>query len=297
MMVRPGRATRVVVTLAFGAWFFGCIDRPVKAVASVTQSGITTSISSNSIDKVDLLLMVDNSNSMRENQTNIMAQFQTMIATLTQPPCVNPANTAPHVCDPANAADAPQYPPVADMHVGVVDSDLGTPGSSVPGCASSDVGDDAILNPIRNGLAIAGHEPWVGAPPTFGRPSDCTDPNQYPSFISFTSGTTPPAQFTHDFQCNAGLFVMGCGLESQLDAVYRGLIVHDATDHPGNTSPNAGFLREDALLAIVMLTDEEDGSVRDCRFANGAPCDGQGAIDVYNPASTAWSGSDLNMRF
>ncbi|MEI8255283.1 MAG: hypothetical protein WCJ30_06370, partial [Deltaproteobacteria bacterium] len=100
-----------------------------------------------------------------------------------------------------------------------------------------------------------------------------------------------------DFQCNAGLYVGGCGLESQLDAVYRALVIHDATDHAGNTSPNAGFLRDDALLAIVVLTDEEDGSVRDCRFANGTPCEGQGAIDVYNPASTAWSSMELNLRF
>ena len=298
MMFRPGgRAKAALAVGALGALFLGCIDRPVKLVASVTQSGVSESVANEGIDKVDLLLMVDNSNSMRENQTNIMAQFQTMIATLTSPPCVNPTNMTPHACDAANMADVPQYPAVKDMHVGVVDSDLGTPGSSVPGCANSDLGDDGLLNPIRNGQAISHHEPWTTAPPTFGRPTDCTDPNAFPTFLQFTSGTTDATMFTHDFQCNAGLYVNGCGLESQLDAVYRGLIIHDARSDPSNSSPNAGFLRDNALLAIVMLTDEEDGSVRDCRFANGIACDGQGAIDVYNPASTAWAAMELNLRF
>ncbi len=300
MMFRPGAGgakAALVVGALLGAVFVGCIDRPVKQVTSVTQSGVSETVANEGIDKVDLLLMVDNSNSMRENQTNIMSQFQTMIQTLTSPPCVSPTNMTPHTCVAGDPTEVPQYPPVADMHVGVVSSDLGTPGSSVPGCSNSDLGDDGLLNPIRNGQALSHHEPWTTAPPTFGRPADCMDPNQFPAFISFTSGTTNATTFTHDFQCNAGLFVNGCGLESMLDAVYRALVIHDATDHPGNTSPNAGFLRENALLAIVVLTDEEDGSVRDCRFANGSACEGQGAIDVYNPASTAWAAMELNLRF
>jgi len=59
----------------------------------------------------------------------------------------------------SNSNDQLAYPPVADLQVGVVSSDLGTPGSSVPGCLNSDLGDDALLNPIRNGLALRHHEP------------------------------------------------------------------------------------------------------------------------------------------
>ncbi len=240
--------------------------------------------------------MVDNSNSMRENQTNLMVQFAAMMQALTSPPCTSPRNSTPHACDSTNPADRPLHPPVSEMHVAIVSSDLGTPGSSVPGCANSDLGDDGLLNPIRNGQAMSHHQPWAIAPPEFGRPPDCMDPNEFPSFISYASGRPSDAQFTHDFQCNAGLFVNGCGQESQIEAVYRALVIHDATDRPGNTSPNAGFLRANAPLAIVVLTDEEDGSVRDCRFANGSPCEGQGAIDVYNPASTQWAAMELGVR-
>jgi hypothetical protein len=65
---------------------------------------------------------------------------------------------------------------------------------------------------------------------------------------------------------------------------------------PGNTDPNAGFVRDEALLAIVMITDEEDGSVRDCRYAeSGTPC--TSALSVFDRASPDWSSSDLNLRF
>jgi hypothetical protein len=154
-----------------------------------------------------------------------------------------------------------------------------------------------MLNPIRFGAAMQHHEPWGWGPPTYPRPQDCTDPNQFPSFIAFTSDSSDTSTFIHDAQCNAGLYVAGCGLESPLDAMYRALVLHDARDTPGNTSPNAGFVRESAFLAIIMLTDEEDGSVRDCRFANGTPCDGVGSLDVYNPASTAWASTAMNLRF
>src|SRR5581483_12101465 len=96
------------------------------------------------------------------------------------------------------------------------------------------------------------------------------------------------------FQCNVALYVGGCGLEQQLEAVDRALVTHDASERAGNTDPNAGFLRSNALLAIVLLTDEEDGSVRDCRFAHGTPC--TDALDVFNSASTAWSSMNLNLR-
>jgi hypothetical protein len=43
----------------------------------------------------------------------------------------------------------------------------------------------------------------------------------------------------------------GCGFEHQLESVYAAL--HNTTD-------NAGFLRDDALLVVVFLTNEDDGS-------------------------------------
>jgi hypothetical protein len=64
----------------------------------------------------------------------------------------------------------------------------------------------------------------------------------------------------------------------------------------GNTDPNAGFVRDNAVLGIVMVTDEEDGSVRDCRYAErGVPC--TDAVSVFDITSPQWSSNDLNLRF
>jgi hypothetical protein len=277
------------------------------------------------LDTVDLLLLVDNSGSMRENQVNIMAELGPMLELLTNPPCVSRSirgGGPPHRCDPANPDDVRQFAAVTDLHVGVVSSDLGTPGSQVPGCDNGASGDDGRLNPIRNGGALAQHLPWAPIVPTAQpapvgfRPAACNnDRNQFPSFITFCSNAADatcdqsgafassrdPAQFTDWFKCNAGLFVNGCGLESQLEAVWRALVQHDAR---GSSSPNAGFLRDNALLAVIVLSDEEDGSVRDCRndggfsAQGGQPC--RDARGVYSVDDAAWAGGTtgpLDLRF
>jgi hypothetical protein len=128
------------------------------------------------------------------------------------------------------------------------------------------------------------------------------DPNQYPTFLTFEAARTDAAAFREDFVCNAFLSTNGCGLEQQLESAYRALLVNDARERAGSTSPNAGFVRDEAVLAIVVITDEEDGSVRDCRYAERDPVSGRpmpctDALDVYNAASPRWGDTDLNLRF
>jgi hypothetical protein len=224
----------------------------------------------------DLLFVVDNSNSMAENQANLVARFGAMIDALTTP-----------------GAGATS---LRDLHIGVISTDLGTPGSVVPSCANTDLGDDGLLNPIRNGLAIRTHQPWTTAAPG-RRPARCTnDPVQYPSFLSFASGATDAAGLREDFVCNAYLSTGGCGLEQQLESAYRALVVRNPRDEDGNTDPNAGFVRADAALGVLFVTDEEDGSVRDCRFAErGVPC--TDAVGVFDITDSPWASFDLNLRF
>jgi hypothetical protein len=127
------------------------------------------------------------------------------------------------------------------------------------------------------------------------------DPNQYPSFLTFDANSTNAEMFREDFVCNAFLSIQGCGLEQQLEAVYRSIVVHNAREMPGNTDPNAGFIRNNAVFAIVIVSDEEDGSVRDCRYAErdarGRPLPCQDALSVFDSTSPNWSSADLNLRF
>jgi hypothetical protein len=72
------------------------------------------------------------------------------------------------------------------------------------------------------------------------------------------------------FSCIAALGDGGCGLEHQLGSVLRAL----GADGAGGAPPdNAGFLRPDALLAVVLVTNEDDCS---------APLNSM----LFDPAST-----------
>jgi hypothetical protein len=104
----------------------------------------------------------------------LMHDLDRFVRALVAPPCTSSEDPVPHECDSSDSHDVPVHRPVRSLHLGVVSTDLGTPGSSVPGCANSDIGDDGRLNPIRYGEAIGRHEPWTSAPPTFGREVEFT---------------------------------------------------------------------------------------------------------------------------
>jgi hypothetical protein len=79
----------------------------------------------------------------------------------------------------------------------------------------------------------------------------------YDPFLHATS-STPGPDFARDFTCIATLGTEGCGFEQPLAAMEKALTVQVA---PGG--PDAGFLRDDAALAIVILSDENDCSAAD----------------------------------
>ena len=247
-------------------------DQPVAPDTPVTTDVPSTCAPT---QNADLLFVVDNSNSMAQNQAYFARHFDAILNSLTAPTVGSAINS---------------------LHIGVISTDLGTPGSVVPSCANSDQGDDGVLNPIRNGRAIAMHQPWTTAPPGY-RPSMCmNDPNQFPNFLTFDAMTTNAAMFRDQFVCNAYLSTGGCGLEQQIESAYRALIVHNPRAVPGNTDPNAGFVRDNAVLGILFVTDEEDGSVRDCRYAeSGVSC--TDAVTVFDIMSRDWASADLNLRF
>src|SRR4051794_27350529 len=120
----------------------GCLDRPAAPVDPRLQSGIEIEIANHQVDKVDVLFVVDNSNSMAANQAQLAAQFNTLLGGL-----IDPHTDCDH-------DGQPDYPPVHDMHIAVVDSDLGAPG--IPGALGSCTngpGDDGLMNPIRYGAS------------------------------------------------------------------------------------------------------------------------------------------------
>jgi hypothetical protein len=135
-----------------------------------------------------------------------------------------------------------------DLHIAVVTSNLGAGDGSISLC---NVGGDSGIFRFRVGAA--------SACPATGLDSSAT-------YISTTGGMNPQTNFTGDitsvFQCIAAIGVGGCGFEHQLASVTRAL---GADGSPGPPE-NQGFLRPEAVLAIVLVTNEDDCSGPDSLF-------------------------------
>ncbi|MEZ4252793.1 MAG: hypothetical protein R3B99_31685 [Polyangiales bacterium] len=201
---------------------------------------------------VDLLLVIDNSFSMEGEQEAFVRQLPRIVRALSEG-------------DPNEDGIADVAP--VDLHVGVVTTDMGTGGYVVPTCSRSTFGDDGVLrdrgNTVRLGCAPA-----------------------YPSFFTFDPGASPD-DLAADLACVAAMGTHGCGFERQLEASLKAVTPSTSSlrfdvDSVGHADGrNAGFLRSDSLLWIVILTDEEDCSASD-------PA-------IFDPASRRYEG-DLNLR-
>ena len=179
---------------------------------------------------VDVLVVMDNSGSMAYEQGVIGRDFPAFIRDILNPP---PAEDGSQL-----------FSPVRDLHVGVVSTDLGVGGYNVQTCVDDPlVGDNGVLQHEPSG---AGCDPF------------------YPDFLSYAieEGEAPVLaaieKMGQDFACISNLGTDGCGFEQQLEVSYRALMVQS---QPGGT--NGGFLRPEAILALVFVTDEEDCSAED----------------------------------
>jgi hypothetical protein len=191
-------------------------------------------------NKVDMLLMVDNSNSMSEEQAVLSEQMNAVIHEL-----LSPSN--------------PESPAIDDLHIGVVTSDMGTGGYAIQTCSNPTTGDNGVLQNRDHGV-IDGCQPTYSAAdcdraecPWLSSSADHPDDGSDPS--------NPP--IWEDFGCIATLGTGGCGFEQQLESSLAAL-----TTQAGPGMPNEGFLRDDSLLVVVYVTDEDDCSTGNAEMFN-----------------------------
>lgn len=216
------------LVLAGLAASLGCFDRDLTDIRPGTTTGVTIRVEQIGVVRVDIVALVDNSGSMQLEQTALTQRFPELIAELVDP-----------AIDPATGR--PVHPPVEDLNIGVISSDMGTMGFTVGTCSNSAIGD--------NGCFLHQPSPSVGG---------CSA--SYPSFLSrneANSATYSPTQMASDFTCIATLGTSGCGFEQQFKAMRAATTTNTAVG-----ACNAGFLRTDSLIALIFVTDEEDCSVR-----------------------------------
>ena len=210
----------------------GCLDDPLMELGAwdplledcATTAFLGTKLLVKQEIKVDILVVVDNSMSMAEEQANLAENFPQLIRSVLDPEVDPWTGLAPH--------------PVRDIHIGIISTDMGTAGYSVETCRDPVDGDDGILVTTPN-------PEYEGCDPA------------YPDYLS--SSVVEPdeeqiEQLAHDFWCLAPLGIDGCGFEQPLKAAVRAL--GDRED-----GRNGGFLRRDSLLVIMFVTDEDDCSV------------------------------------
>jgi hypothetical protein len=198
---------------------------------------------------VDLLFLIDSSGSMREEQANLILELPEIVRTLST--------------GDRNDDGIVDFTPARSLHIGFVTSDMGSGDEVGVRSCNPGLGDDGILRSSSRGA------------------SPCL-PNYPSGTFAFASGGDRTS-YLQTLNCIADIGTNGCGFEQQLEAPLKALTPGAAQTwtRVGYVPPrfsngtlgssvaghglaaNAGFLRPDSTLAIVLVTDEEDCSVND----------------------------------
>jgi hypothetical protein len=193
---------------------------------------------------VDILFVIDTSNSMAEEQTNLAANIPKLIEALKDPQGKLP-----------------------DLHIGVITVDLGAGNYQLPSCETN--GDNGKLqaSPTTAGCTPPA-DPFI---------------KHVGGVTNVSGGSSDPAQQVIDaFQCIATMGTGGCGFEQTLEAARRALDP-TLNLNPGFVRPGASlavvFLtdEDDCSAAKPQLYDPSDqtlGQLTSFRcFEHGFTCD------------------------
>ena len=290
----------------------GCLSRPVGEQPPTTKVNFGSTVSQQAVDKVDLLFMIDNSASMGDKQQILAEAVPVLIDGLLKPRCVNPNTGEPSgnaVADPNGGRSnnfncptgtEPEFAPVTDMHIGIISSSLGAMGGGADVCPDSGrYNDRARLLTGSEPAASSGFLAW------FPQNEANQDTRRHPP-------PSNPTRTIPDLTASFGKMVEavgqdGCGLEAQLESFYRFLIQPDpwvqVTVDQGSKLASLGtdvdvellqqradFLRPDSLVAVILLTDEDDSS------ADPLSLGGQGYafMSATFPGSKIYRNNDQN---
>jgi hypothetical protein len=287
--IKQGAFVAAVVA-GLGALGAGCLTRPVETMPPNLKTNFTNVINTNTISKIDLLFDIDNSASMGDKQVYLQAAIPDLIARLINPDCINPATMADMGASVNGACPAGtqvEFPPVHDLHIGIVSSALGQrlgdacdpAAMALPPFANLVAHNDDHAYLLSRSLTYAAN----GSAATEGSVADASQGFLYwypatmansaaPQGTPVTNAATLQSDFT---SLVGGVGVFGCGIESQLESWYRFLVQPDpyssltSTGGKANWSgvdqtilqQRADFLRPDSLVTIIVLSDENDSEI------------------------------------
>ncbi|MBK8266301.1 MAG: VWA domain-containing protein [Nannocystis sp.] len=233
---------------------FACLSHPVKEVkydlTQIETVGVALAINKD----VDILFVIDDSGSMAEEQALLAKNFGAFI----------------------NVLEAPDVK--ANYRIGITTTDVGNPRCSKADTKPSN--GDLVLSSCVDRVA-EGDFVFNGVDPPLDAAFACTEvcdkssaelaikptttdrdpvakPRPWLESVEGRSNVPDGVTTLEAFQCFGPQGVAGCGFESHLESMYKALVKAET-----NGEANFGFLRDQALLSVVFLTDELDCSFND----------------------------------
>jgi hypothetical protein len=284
-LVRAGMASLAAAS-AIAALATGCLDRPVVKAEPKTSNVFVDLLAQTAVDKIDLLFMIDNSVSMADKQDILKSAVPLLLKRLVTPNCLdgmgNPTGATANSDGMCPNNQTVEFNAIGDIHIGIVSSSLGAHGGMV--CATPMSADDHLddkahlIGTVRTGVAgynNLGFLAWDHKGTANNPPGE----------------KDPTALNTAFVNMIGAVGEHGCGYEASLESWYRFLVDPEPPEMvtlQGQTTVRGSklviaadgtqtcmgcdatllaqrksFLRPDSLVAIVMLSDENDCSIRD----------------------------------
>ena len=258
-------------------------------------------VSNSPVAAVDILYMIDNSSSMADKQQVLAASLPQLLAQLAQPTCVDSSGQSLGISQltqngPTCATGKLEFKAINDIHIGIVSSCLGdhgagalcTPGGNTQYTDTN--GNPILLPPDVNdmgrlqGTTTRGSQALQNDTAIIQDATVKLDPKGFlawgaPNLTTFPTNADLASATTAFKDMVVATGQIGCGFESQLESWFRflidpvppqypiaapdGSLTHRTGVDDSLLAQRAAFLRPNSLLLIVMLTDENDCSIRD----------------------------------
>jgi hypothetical protein len=231
------RTANTVFTMTLCSLLGACLDHPVEEVRYDKTVVPSTMLPIDLNRDVDILFVIDNSGSMAEEQARLARNFPTFIASLDEMG--------------------------ADYRIGITTTDV-----KHPGCTTAATPEDGalVLRSCTEAVAEGAFE-FNGLDAAYACTDQCklgadqlrvtesADGEVHPWLESISGVQNLPegVAMADAFACFGPQGINGCGYESPLEAMR--LAISKARADKGT-----GFMRDEALLSVVLVTDEADCS-------------------------------------
>jgi hypothetical protein len=262
-----------------------CTQRSLNALNPCTINGVVQNVPVNPQRALDVLFVIDDSQSMEQEQVKLALQV---------PRLVNLLLTGGQDTDGSTPVGV--FPAIESLHVGIITPDLGY--STVPP-HNFTAGTDFVPPGQPAECDSTGKAGFMQVTGYQGDPRvqcDAQTPPEGTLYLNFPEPGFDEMDLVDDVRCVTGQGTdqpapgdWGCGFEQQLESIL---------ESDRNTA-NGGFNREGSLLAVILITDEDDCSTTDPRVFDTAITQGnpfQGPLTptdgLLQPNLRCWAHSD-----